>query len=423
MLKMENMSSASRMVRLFQNNNVILAIFCLAVCLGSTTVSANKYEHGDSSNYLRTEMATTAIEKGTGLRQLLPLQGFGGDPDPTRLPLQLCEGDCDDDSECDVGLVCFQRDEFEAVPGCEGGEEAGAKTDYCFANPNASTETPSVSPTTSTLQPSQSASPSSVPTLSPKPTITSPPVTMAPTQLPLLEVVGNNGSPESAFPLGLCQGDCDDDDDCDWGLYCVQRNDEDDPVTGCDIGDPTFTDRDFCASMPADQLLPRSFRLKMYWEDGYMWQDSPDETEWCATFDYDGYPGTGQCWYGDETERCNPEEMYIADCRKDLRQAFVFVPVSSDEVLVQLGNGDDRCWERDGRAVLLRPCDPINPLQRWYPLNGSFQSGDKFELSQKDFDTQCVANAHHPKPGEVVEMHFCEALRLPDSETSYWVKY
>lgn len=31
---------------------------------------------------------------------------------------------------------------------------------------------------------------------------------------PDLVVVGNDGSPSSAFPLQLCQGDCDTDDDC-----------------------------------------------------------------------------------------------------------------------------------------------------------------------------------------------------------------
>jgi len=32
---------------------------------------------------------------------------------------------------------------------------------------------------------------------------------------PELSDVGNNGSPASAFPLSACQGDCDDDDDCE----------------------------------------------------------------------------------------------------------------------------------------------------------------------------------------------------------------
>ena len=49
----------------------------------------------------------------------------------TNFPLGLCEGDCDKDDDCQDGLVCFQRDEFEDVPGCIGGRENDSRTDYC----------------------------------------------------------------------------------------------------------------------------------------------------------------------------------------------------------------------------------------------------------------------------------------------------
>lgn len=29
---------------------------------------------------------------------------------------------------------------------------------------------------------------------------------------------GDNGSPDENFPLGLCEGDCDEDSDCQFGL-------------------------------------------------------------------------------------------------------------------------------------------------------------------------------------------------------------
>ena len=35
---------------------------------------------------------------------------------------------------------------------------------------------------------------------------------------------GNNGFPEGAFPLGICEGDCDTNEDCDGGLVCFQRD-------------------------------------------------------------------------------------------------------------------------------------------------------------------------------------------------------
>jgi hypothetical protein len=36
--------------------------------------------------------------------------------------------------------------------------------------------------------------------------------------------MGNNGSPASAFPLGLCQSDCDRNSECGPGLVCGQRS-------------------------------------------------------------------------------------------------------------------------------------------------------------------------------------------------------
>lgn len=44
-----------------------------------------------------------------------------------------------------------------------------------------------------------------------------------------LALVGDNGS---LFPLGLCEGDCDSDSDCDDHLECFERNGLT-PVRGC----------------------------------------------------------------------------------------------------------------------------------------------------------------------------------------------
>ena len=48
-------------------------------------------------------------------------------------PCQLCEGDCDQDIDCDSNLVCFHRrfgDPLREVPGCPGRGVAGG--DYCI---------------------------------------------------------------------------------------------------------------------------------------------------------------------------------------------------------------------------------------------------------------------------------------------------
>ena len=45
-----------------------------------------------------------------------------------------CEGDCDEDSDCEGDLICFHRDknEFKSVPGCSGADNDGSRTDYCI---------------------------------------------------------------------------------------------------------------------------------------------------------------------------------------------------------------------------------------------------------------------------------------------------
>ncbi|KAL7491834.1 hypothetical protein ACHAWT_001093 [Skeletonema menzelii] len=66
-------------------------------------------------------------------RQQQYVQRIGNNGSPNNVfPLTECKGDCDNDQECDQGLVCYQRyASYEAVPGCLGGEEDGRETDYC----------------------------------------------------------------------------------------------------------------------------------------------------------------------------------------------------------------------------------------------------------------------------------------------------
>jgi len=45
-------------------------------------------------------------------------------------PLGKCEGDCVSDSDCQIGLVCMQRNDNEPVPGCGGTPVSGKG--YCY---------------------------------------------------------------------------------------------------------------------------------------------------------------------------------------------------------------------------------------------------------------------------------------------------
>jgi len=221
------------------------------------------------------------------------LRDFGGDPPTDELPLQLCEGDCDGDHHCAEGLVCFQRDENEAVPGCIGGTSDIQKTDYCILDvygpgyelpptdapsplptqipskqptsmptrapqtpapvitPAPQTNPPVVDPTTQpTSKPTKvpSSSPSINPTMMPTPLQTPRPTA------PLVSV--SNKGWEPPVPLGECEGDCDEDSDCGPGMYCYQRNAISSPVPGCAGGENDLTLADFCTYGSNRPILP-----------------------------------------------------------------------------------------------------------------------------------------------------------------------
>jgi hypothetical protein len=212
------------------------------------------------------------------------LRDYGGTPPVDKFPLQLCEGDCDNDGHCAEGLICFQRDENQAVPGCIGGDTDIERTDYCIVDPYGSgyelpptdsptplpptdsptplpTEIPSKQPTAlptaapqsrapvlGTDQPTKS--PTKSPTINPTMLPTSLPTplpTPLPTQRPTGPVINlNNLGWEPPVPLGACEGDCDDDSDCGPGMYCYQRNAIATPVPGCAGGEHELTLADFC---------------------------------------------------------------------------------------------------------------------------------------------------------------------------------
>jgi hypothetical protein len=124
--------------------------------------------------------------------------GNGGVP-ADKFPLGKCEGDCDNDSECQGDLRCFLRSGFEPVPGCTG--EGLESTDYCYD-----------------------------------------PMSDVPEDSPLVDV-GDNGVPADQFPLGECEGDCDGDSECQGDLQCFQRSGLT-PVPGC-TGDGSDS-KDYC---------------------------------------------------------------------------------------------------------------------------------------------------------------------------------
>eukprot|EP00957_Ditylum_brightwellii_P082475 6270293-Ditylum_brightwellii.AAC.1 len=87
--------------------------------------------------------------------------------------------------------------------------------------------------------------------------------------------MGRYGDPHSAFPLGKCQGVCDNDLDCASGLLCMQRSGSEE-VPGC-IGTPPNR-VDYCYDPDAGEC-----------------------TDYAGWFDSDG---DGCSWYSEGETRC-----------------------------------------------------------------------------------------------------------------------
>ncbi len=58
---------------------------------------------------------------------------YVGECAATKYLCGMCEGDCDDDTDCESGLVCVSRTGYSAVPGCtgEGGDRDLINKDIC----------------------------------------------------------------------------------------------------------------------------------------------------------------------------------------------------------------------------------------------------------------------------------------------------
>jgi Ricin-type beta-trefoil lectin domain. len=149
----------------------------------------------------------------------------------------------------------------------------------------------------------------------------------------------------------------------------------------------------------AQRTMSRPFRLRMYWERGYMWQEDPRPREFCI-----------QC-----TNGCREGDLLHTRMCRNRRYTQYFVKIGS--TLRPLLNRN-LCVARSGnRKITLRVCDDHSDDQIWYGLRFD---GGRFELTDEEVNpSKCLSQHHHPKPREILYMESCALAR--DFDTSYWI--
>ena len=216
------------------------------------------------SSTLKTASTSDIMEFSvdTEMRRLRKIRVVGRDPVGELLPLGRCVGDCDSDRDCADNLICFQRNRFAAVPGCSGGSSDGSLSDYCVRLTEI--ETVDKTPTTTARNEDTNSG-----------------------EFPSVRKIGNNIFHPSTYPLDNCEGDCDDNQDCKGKLVCQQRG-QYQPVFGCEGGSIDSSQQDYCIhpdavlsskEIPDFPYTSSTFRLKLYWEEGFEWQGEDVESK------------------------------------------------------------------------------------------------------------------------------------------------
>jgi hypothetical protein len=167
-----------------------------------------------------------------------------------------------------------------------------------------------------------------------------------------------------------------------------------------------------------------AFRLKLYWEQGYFWQEETIEREWClecTTCDVLTASDTGAgCRDSakDDTTCKAGDQLWIQTCSPNEGGNAIFSVVSGPHGEQIKIHGTNLCMERvDIRLIQLNECDDQNIVRDVQLWDGFKQSGP-FQLAPRNHDGVCMSQHHHPKPNELVYTEVCRIAHFWD--TGYW---
>ncbi len=279
------------------------------------------------------------------------------------------------------------------------------------------------------------------------------PTRALPTAKPTQKKTNFVGNPPLS-PLGECEGDCDDDDDCATGLVCYRR-DKNGAVPGCDGGENDGSETDYCtyvggtppgtasptlspttaspttasptlqptiSSAPTVSAAPSNppsleptqsptvgasapVRLRLYWQADYHWQDTRREMFWCMQC------RSGACENGSTIE--------VDNCGSSSRQKFQYY--TGDQSYRPMDNPNlcftENGWDAEANPIKLKPCNGSSK-QRWVGFDANKRP---FEIFAGRNQRYLLTQAHHPKAHERVFPQ--QSRRARSHKTSKWIVY
>lgn len=150
-----------------------------------------------------------------------------------------------------------------------------------------------------------------------------------------------------------------------------------------------------------------TFQLKMYWQEGYCWQEEWIERRWCMS-----------C----QGKTCGSgERLWLQTCNAgDSTQKFKYIAVSGSGGGQLMTSTTNLCLERiTDSSFKLSSCSSTKTSQVFL---GITTDGKPFELHPKSNGNKClVNNDHHPKAGEVIYSADCTLAR--SVHTDQWTSY
>ncbi|KAL7546933.1 hypothetical protein ACHAWF_010268 [Thalassiosira exigua] len=213
------------------------------------------------------------------------------------------------------------------------------------------------------------------------------------------------------------------------------------PTTRSPTNNPTESPIDLLSSFSSRSKPIGTFHLRLHWEPGFMWQESPDEAwfcmacAWCDVNIFDEKCELAS--YCDESMslaliQCDPSN------RKNKRWKWLATFTLAREVggLLDFDSGlegdqiqvfnTDLCLQRERRQVLLQQCNASIAEQRFL---GFEEGGQAMELlpypgtfKKQGVEYQrCLTQHHHPKQAERIYTENCRKAR--GSDTNMWSTY